>query len=700
MFRLLNTLSLRYRAALSVLLFVLVLVSAIYREYQSSSDPVNRAMKEMHGVYLVQPAMDVLYHLSVLRQDMADGHRPHILEGLNALDTAFPTLQEAHATYAPAIGVTPQTLARDEVAGLAPENLAAQWKKITASIRLDPGQDRDAALSALSQDVARYIVYASDKSDLILDPDLDSYYLMDTFVNALPPAMVRLADLGVYAGAQARTAAYGPMGTQTAERYAVFDGFIAQVDLPKVEGALATALREDAAFYGVSPTLAEHLTEELAAYSAAQKAALSMLKKLQSGERLPAAQMLDTVLASLDATHALATHVMEEMEVLLTIRADAHRAQVRNGAIMSIGGLILAVAFFLVVMESVVVPLRRLAAVMRDMAGGNWAVTVPYREARAEIGAMAAAVEVFRTNGLRAQELEDEKIAAEEQARAERARAMRELADSFQERVQGIVGTLASASTELSHTAEHLSQSVSESTAHAQTAAGSANDTYQNVQAVAAASEEMSSTVTEISAQTQRTNDLVSRSMDKVKGADGFASRLQEASSQVRNVLQLISNISSQINLLALNATIESARAGEAGKGFAVVANEVRALAGQTDKSIADIEKVVADMVQASEAVIAALSDIRASVDDIFASSASVASAVEEQAAVLGDVAQNMSVATHKTQTTKEGITRVGEISTRTEQSALEVLSASQDLSSQAETLQGEVTKFIQEIKG
>lgn len=283
--------------------------------------------------------------------------------------------------------------------------------------------------------------------------------------------------------------------------------------------------------------------------------------------------------------------------------------------------------------------------------------------------------------------------------KAQKKRDMENLAQSFEERVQSIIGSVAAASTQLSSTAELMSQSILKSNANAQDAVTSAEETYQNVQAVAAASEEMSATIKEISSQTQNVNSLITESSERVQGADVHAGELQEASSQVRSVIQLISNISSQINLLALNATIESARAGEAGKGFAVVANEVRNLAGQTDKSIQDIEKVINNMSQASDGVITALAGIRESVDQILASGAGVASAVEEQSAVVSDIAQNMNVATHKTESVKENITGVSQLSGEAEQSSQQVLMASQDLSKQAEGLQVEVATFLSEIR-
>lgn len=349
--------------------------------------------------------------------------------------------------------------------------------------------------------------------------------------------------------------------------------------------------------------------------------------------------------------------------------------------------------------RSLFMPQKKLIDTMNSLAQGNSDVNVPYADRKDEVGEIAKALLVFARNAKEKAILELSQQQQKKRAEEEKKQAIKALADSFQSQVQGIIHAVAAASTELSHTAEAMSKSVSESNGLAQEAVGNASETYQNVQSVASAAEEMSATIREISSQTQSANGMISESVERVRGADAFANDLRQASQKVRSVIQIISNISSQINLLALNATIESARAGEAGKGFAVVANEVRNLAGQTDKSIQDIERVIADMSRASDGVISSLAGIKDSVDKIYVSSSSVASAVEEQSAVVNDIAQNMNIATHKTQSVKENIKIVGDLSSESKSSSEQVLVAAQDLSRQAEHLNSAVSGFISGLR-
>ena len=115
------------------------------------------------------------------------------------------------------------------------------------------------------------------------------------------------------------------------------------------------------------------------------------------------------------------------------------------------------------------------------------------------------------------------------------------------------------------------------------------------METVAAGAEEMNASIREISETMTKSRETASTAVGRVEAADAQAKRLNEAAQSMSGIVELIGNITGQINLLALNATIESARAGEAGRGFAVVASEVKNLANQakqaTDKIGQEIEQ-------------------------------------------------------------------------------------------------------------
>ncbi len=295
------------------------------------------------------------------------------------------------------------------------------------------------------------------------------------------------------------------------------------------------------------------------------------------------------------------------------------------------------------------------------------------------------------------------KLAYSEYEKAEMERekhAMQEkLADEFESSVKGIVNVVASAATELAQTAQNMMDVVKGSGRKASEASNAAALTMSNVQSVASASEELSSSVREISNQFHKTANLVSQSRERTASADSLANALTVSSDKVSQAMEMISEISGQINLLALNATIESARAGEAGKGFAVVANEVKNLAGQTDKSVVEIKGVVEEMRTASKAIIGALNEIKNSVGSISEATSSVSSAVEEQSATTNEIARSMQTAADGTQTISSNLVDVSASATQAGDAAEQMLSASRELSKQAENLNMQVDGFLSRIR-
>ena len=397
-------------------------------------------------------------------------------------------------------------------------------------------------------------------------------------------------------------------------------------------------------------------------------------------------------------------HIEEEIaqDVLSVAHEDMKLAEhSRNVSILIVIALLVIVALCsYVVLRDLLSSIRGTEEVMDELGNGNLSVAVRGVERKDEIGTMARAIEIFKTKLIENKQLEEATLKNQARAEEEKRKVMQDLASSFENRVQGIISGVAAAATELSHTAELMSQSTTESNNNAGQAVAASDDTYVSIQSVAAASEEMAATIQEISSQMQNTSRLVTQSVERVNGADKYAGELQQTSGEVREVIQLISNIARQINLLALNATIESARAGEAGKGFAVVANEVRNLAAQTDKSIQDIEKVIGSMSQASDGVVSALDGIKTSVEQIQAAATGVASAVEEQSVVVNDISQNMSTAQGKTEVVRNNIGMVSRSSNEASQNAQQVLLAAQELSKQSEQLDEEVQTFLSEVRG
>jgi methyl-accepting chemotaxis protein len=220
-----------------------------------------------------------------------------------------------------------------------------------------------------------------------------------------------------------------------------------------------------------------------------------------------------------------------------------------------------------------------------------------------------------------------------------------------------------------------------------------------NVQAVAAATDQMTSSIAEIGRQVQNSSRIAAAAVAQAEKTDARMNQLADAAGRIGDVIKLITAIAEQTNLLALNATIEAARAGEAGKGFAVVAQEVKQLAAQTARATGEISVQISGMQNATQDSVAAIKEIGGTIRQISEIAAVIASAVEEQGAATGNISRNIREAAAGTGEVAASITKVTEGAQETGAASSEMLNSARSLAQESTRLRDEVARFLQSIK-
>ncbi len=360
--------------------------------------------------------------------------------------------------------------------------------------------------------------------------------------------------------------------------------------------------------------------------------------------------------------------------------------------------LIAAIGLF-ITNRAVVRPLVRLQRTTQRLAEGDLDVAVTGHDRRDEIGRMAAALSVFRENGLEVRRLAAERREAEARAAAERREAFGALADRFERNVRGVVTAVETAAVRLKENAKVMDETARDASSRSAAIVTASGSTSDNVGLVAAAAEELSSSIDEIGAKVSDAAVIAAEAASQASTTRQIAGGLATTAGRIGEVVDLINRIAEQTNLLALNATIEAARAGDAGRGFAVVASEVKTLANQTAKSTEDISQQVASVQQSTRAVVDAIGGVTRTIDRVNEISVAIAASVEEQTAATGEIARNVDQAAIGTRAVSTTITGLSAAAERTGSAAASIVDSAEDLAHQAETLRSQLDHFVAEIR-
>jgi len=372
--------------------------------------------------------------------------------------------------------------------------------------------------------------------------------------------------------------------------------------------------------------------------------------------------------------------------------AKEHAARQRATAMWDLGvalallvaALALAAGMMLLVSRRVTGPLGSIKEAMLKLAGGDFNAVVPGLARKDEIGAMANAVERFKTLAaekarheadevMRRQQAEAEVQAkaaaaqakvADEQAQAFRAlgvglnrlsdgdlafrlsdgftEAYRQIKDDFNTaigRLDETIRAIAESTREVSNAAGEISTSTTDLSQRTEEQAASLEQTSASMEQISATVKKNAENAQQANQVTAGTRQVADRGGDVVAQAVQAMSRIEESSTKISDIIGVIDEIARQTNLLALNAAVEAARAGEAGRGFAVVASEVRSLAQRSSQAAKDIKTLISNSTAQVQEGVELVNRAGTSLHEIVESIKQVASIVSDIAAASAEQA-------------------------------------------------------------
>ena len=624
------------------------------------------------------PLAFILWSL-VAQQGIAIGFATHevagtrYLSGLSALQAAAAALSlEAPAGVPrPADALADPLVALEASRGVGLDT-AAQAAAVIAALR-DP-----AALGSARSGLRDLIVRIGDRSNLILDNVLATYYLTDVTLNRLPDAIDQVADLTFRQRG-------GAGDTERRAQFLVGLGSLV-ADLNGMDASLAAVgqTTDGRAIHAALDTEYRSLRSGLG----------DLVKALKNGSVDAAtAKRLIADTAQFDR------HAIQELSNLLQQRVTRlHVAQLTVFGITALLFALAVTAMLVFVRRSITGPLLGLNRATLRLADGELQTEVPIIASCDEVGDMSRALGVFR---LRLIEAKDVQVAreADQAARAARTVRLEALSIAFEAKVAGMTAIQSSAAAELQATAQAMSSTATRTNQQASMVATAAAESSAGVQTVAAAAEELTASIGEIGRQVAQSSEITGKAVISARRTDVIVRALAEGAQKIGQVVDLITMIAGQTNLLALNATIEAARAGDAGKGFAVVASEVKNLAQQTTRATTEIGAQISHIQGATAEAVEAISGIGTTIEGISTIAATIAAAVVEQGLATAEIALNVQRMATSADEVTANIQGVSQLASGTGAATTQVLTAAAELSEQSRQLTAEVESFVVTVR-
>ena len=607
--------------------------------------------------------------------------------GLTQIKAVWPVMLQA-ATVPSSAALDTQVLEAERAANLT----LAETNKAAAA-----GDDFGRALAGSNRGTQVAAAHAvidavGDGSNLLLDPDLDSFYVMDAAVVRLP----EMLELSSHLLGQVRE----QMGstTHTKAEYAalLFDLGKLRTSFEGVERSLAKAFGANAGM--TKQALTGSLENFQNAYKTLFSAADTLMRAHEVGVRSEKQTAIfeREMAAAIAASDRLQVAGVDELDRLLKLRIDGFYSALQIAG--AIGFAVTATAFLIawLLTRSIVRGLDNLGLRIRVLADQDVTADVPEAQGTDEIAELARAVVHYRDRTA-------DQIAAS--AHADRSverdawvAYMIDISERITTSTQHAMGRFQDLAGAMGSSTKQVRDHAGSTRRQLEHSVDSLHGSVADISGVAAAVKELSASIAEIATQAAQSNAVVRQAQEQVHAARALAVLLDQASVRIGSFTDLISQIAGQTNLLALNATIEAARAGSAGRGFAVVASEVKGLAEQTGRATAEIVQQVTALRKASSDVLTAMGGIDETITSINGAASAIASAVEEQSATTMEIDRTVELSANRTRSAIDELHSLPAAANETDRLAAELAKFAEDLLGEAAAFSTRLEEVVRAI--
>ena len=595
--RYLSRLRISRKILISSLVFALPILVLLYFMVTGFYDTIRFSRQEMWGMQILAPLErlsellsehQLLVRLSIEGNTGLEGR---INSNSESIEKAFSDLLREGARLEKVLQIDENRMKASGIERAYYRNIYKSWQELHSSWKsLDNAIQNDARHEMVLQPIDALVKRIGDTSNMILDPDLCTTYLIDVGLTTLPRTQERLSTFMLY---MQSLLFKGFRSRDDVNRLVLSSGFL-ENDLEKIRGSIATALQEDKTFFGGSPSLQKNLPPALAQYetSLIEFVVIGKLMASDANYRVPVAEYLETAQRAVDAGSALRRVSMNELRILIEKRISFFRKKAAAALSLSLAALFFAIVMVALISRGITRPLRRVALVAGEIAAGN------LQMARENLDAIGRKEFHLRDGG-------DNSAAGAGNELVRLFYAVKTMTadlDSLLAQVRKSGLQVSSSSTEIAASARQLEATVAEQAAsisEVNVTSGEISATAQefasrmdSVTRMAAEAAELAGTSVEglavINLNMKTLLESTARSSEKL-------GTINDRMGNIGQVTTTITKVANQINLLSLNAAIEAEKAGEYGIGFSVVAREIRRLADQTAVAALEIEDMIVE---------------------------------------------------------------------------------------------------------
>lgn len=515
-------------------------------------EPIQFSQLEIKGNQYQKPLEQIFLNLAkhrIIAQRVLNGDeagKTLLIEIQRNLDTTFIEMERVDSAVGIDLQFTEEGLKKRQRENSKLSLLKQKWNDLKGQITKLNSAESNALHSGLLSDVRTLISHAGDTSNLILDPDLDSYYLMDITLLAMPQIQDRIQNVIVEVEPILRRKSI------TAEerlKLAVFVSMMKEADAERVKADFQTVLNEDANFYGVQESLHNELAESNKNFLASYGSFIEVIEKISNATdyRGLLSEFIVSSEKALEASFTHWDHSDSELDKLLLNRISTFSRSMNNSILLSLLAMLGFGIFSWLFSRSLT---RSLQQVVSQLIGESSQIKTA-----------------------------SESIAG----------ASQNLAESSTQQATAIQQTAASI--------EEMEAMVRKSSENSDRSRDFANKSSEVARKGKTAVENMISSIAEI-------NESNSDIMRQISESNRQISEIVVVIKEIGNKTNVINEIVFQTKLLSFNASVEAARAGEYGKGFAVVAEEVGNLAQMSGNAAKEISEMLSSSIHKVERIV------------------------------------------------------------------------------------------------